>query len=444
MMKKLLFLVFIACSFIQNAQAEDGLTIVAVGKAEVEQDRVWVDNPSTQGPVSANDKNYAQEVLSIVRNDLAFYKKIFAIMDVKSQGPLMPNSVDYTVLKSKSIRFAVKTKVLMGNELEIEVHNVEKTSKILDKKFSISSKSRFVAHNIANEIYKSIVGKNAIFKHSIIFVSDVKSSNNRDGIKEVYQMDFDGKNVKQLTFHNGTVISPDISYDGKSIIYTLIRNTRGRNKTVDLYEMDLDTRKSRIISSKKGINSGAMYLPDGENIVLTLSHTGNAEIYKMNLKSGALTPITKHYAADVDPSINKDGTLMAFLSDRHKAPRIFTMDPRSVEKNVKQVSFVGEYSATPRFSPDGKEIVFTAWVDQRFDLFRINSDGSGLVRLTANFGSNEEPYYSPDGEFIIFSSQRVLSRKKAIQDIYIMDRDGEILGPLTQNFGNCLTPRWSK
>ena len=123
---------------------------------------------------------------------------------------------------------------------------------------------------------------------------------------------------------------------------------------------------------------------------------------------------------------------------------IYLADTDGREKNVKRIGYVGQYNATPRFSPDGSEIVFSSWVDNRFDLYRIDSKGTELVRLTKNFGSNESPTYSNDGQFIAFSSQRVLSRKQAVQNIYIMDREGEIIGPVTENFGDCLSPRWSK
>ena len=104
----------------------------------------------------------------------------------------------------------------------------------------------------------------------------------------------------------------------------------------------------------------------------------------------------------------------------------------------------GKFNATPRFAPDGKTIAFSSWLDTRFDIFRIDSDGNNLARLTKDFGSNEDPTYSNDGQFIAFSSQRVLSRTRAVQNIYIMDNDGEIIGSITENFGNCTTPRWTK
>ena len=259
-------------------------------------------------------------------------------------------------------------------------------------------------------------------------------------------MDFDGRNPVQLTRHRGTVISPALSFDGKKVLYSLILNNRDRNRNVNLYVMDLDTKKSRIVSSRKGINSGAVFMPDGEHIALTMSHQGNAEIYALNLKTGSERRITKHFAPDVDPSFNRDGSKMVFLSGRSgsKKPMIYIADPRSIEKDVKRRGFVGDYNATPRFSPDGQEVAFASWMDGKFDIFRIDEDGRNLYRLTKDFGSNEDPTYSNDGQFIAFSSQRVLSQRKAVQNIYIMTRDGEILGQVTENFGNCSTPRWSK
>jgi TolB protein len=285
-----------------------------------------------------------------------------------------------------------------------------------------------------------MTGKESIFKSKIVFVSD---RNSRAGkiIKEVYMMDFDGKNVVQLTSHGGTTISPAMSKDGRYLVYSLIPNSIGK-RNHNLYLMDLKTKEAKIISSKDGINSGAVFLNDGKKIALTLTQSGNAEIYEMDLDTGALRKITNHFASDVDPSLTTDGRMMTFLSDRAGKAMIYTMDPTAEEKGVKRISYVGQFNATPRFSPDGKEIVFSSWLDNCFDLFRISSDGTGLSRLTKDFGSNEDPSYSNDGEFIAFSSQRVLSRVKADQNIYIMDRDGGILGAVTAGFGNCTTPRW--
>src|SRR5690606_10496856 len=124
--------------------------------------------------------------------------------------------------------------------------------------------------------------------------------------------------------------------------------------------------------------------------------------------------LTKSSAPDVDPSINVSGTQMAFLSGRASKGEIYTMDLPGTEKNTKRISYVRKLNATPRLSPDGKEIAFSSWLDNRFDIFRIGADGHNLVRVTKDFGSNDDPTYSNDGQFIAFASQRVLSRTKAV------------------------------
>jgi TolB protein len=206
---------------------------------------------------------------------------------------------------------------------------------------------------------------------------------------------------------------------------------------------DLRTKTISTVSAKPGINSGAIFAARGNSIYLTLSAGGNADIFEMDLGSGTTRKVTTHYGDDVDPSVTRDGNLMTFLSNRPGRAHIYTMDPTSTEKDVKRISFVGQFNATPRFSPDGKEIVFSSWVDNGFDLYRIDSTGNNLSRLTKNFGSNEEPVFSPDGEFIVFTSKRMISKVKAAQDVYIMNREGEIVGQLTQNFGRCFSPQWT-
>ena len=78
------------------------------------------------------------------------------------------------------------------------------------------------------------------------------------------------------------------------------------------------------------------------------------------------------------------------------------------------------------------------------DLFKISFDGKNLYRLTKDFGSNEDPTFSPDGELIAFTSQSIISEKEDRKEIFLMDRDGEILKKITEGMGKCQSPRWVK
>jgi TolB protein len=68
----------------------------------------------------------------------------------------------------------------------------------------------------------------------------------------------------------------------------------------------------------------------------------------------------------------------------------------------------------------------------------MNPDGTRLERLTRNQGSNEDPHFSPDGNFIVFSSTRA-GRK----NVYVMNVDGTFVKRLTYGVGSCEAPKWS-
>jgi TolB protein len=417
--------------FFSTISLSQELAIVAVGEANIEADRLFIPNAIVRGGMSSE----GQQVVSILRNNFKFYRKRFNVQEGTSQS-----GAQYTDWTRQGHRFVIQFS-LNDSSYNLNVYDVTKRSEILSYSGQLSGNIRAVAHDLAHRAYKEMTGQDSIFKSQIVFVSDHDAQGAE--IKELYIMDFDGQNRRRLTHHRGTVISPAVSHDGSRILYSLIEGGK-HERNVNLLMLDMNTGKSEVISKRPGINSGAVFMPDNQSILMTLSHTGQADLYVMNLASGNLRRITNHHSPDVDPSINRDGSLMTFLSGRSGSAMIYTMSPMGTELNPKRISFVGQYNATPRFSPDGSEIAFSSWLDNRFDIFRIGADGHNLVRLTKDFGSNEDPTYSPDGQFIAFTSQRVLSRTSAVQNIYIMDRDGEILGSITDGFGNCISPRWSK
>jgi TolB protein len=435
-----LVLLFSLFSFSPFVHSQTKLSVVAVGQAEEEKDIITIFSPFSNVP-----SKIAKQISNIWKNDLSFYKHKFIVKYNKSVKNLA-SSPEFMQWKAAQFRYVVTSQFLQDaksktTRVNLKVFDTISEKDILNVSELYSGDIRDFAHKYSDQIYNSITKKKSIFTSKIYFVSD-KYGTKKKMVKELFVMDFDGRNIKRLTNHRSIVISPSVSHDNKKVVYSVIKVSKGR-QNVDLYMLNLETKKISLVSAKKGINSGAVFSQDDERIFLTLSYTGNADIYELVLKTGALRKITKHFSDDVDPSITADGASMSFLSGRPGKAMIYTLDPRGVEKSVKRISYVGKFNATPRYSPDGREIVFSSWVDNKFDIYRIDSKGRNLVRLTKNFGSNEEPSYSKDGEFVAFSSLRVLSRKRAIQNLYIMTRDGEILGNISDNFGTCSSPRWS-
>jgi Tol biopolymer transport system component len=116
-----------------------------------------------------------------------------------------------------------------------------------------------------------------------------------------------------------------------------------------------------------------------------------------------------------------------------------------------------EYDTLPAWSPKGDQIMFTRYlVDERFrydefDIYSIRPDGTGLKRLTDSEGNDAHSHWSPDGNFILWSSSRfgfkdeaplVIGQPQPYAELFVMNADGSDQRPLTDNQYEEGTPAW--
>jgi len=95
--------------------------------------------------------------------------------------------------------------------------------------------------------------------------------------------------------------------------------------------------------------------------------------------------------------------------------------------------------AQAAFPGTNGKIAFSSLSDwEDFDVFVINSDGSGTVNLTGHWSDDVSPAFSPDGSRIAFTSDRAGS-----SEIYVMDADGTDLARLTNNGARDFDPAFS-
>src|SRR5439155_1178444 len=100
----------------------------------------------------------------------------------------------------------------------------------------------------------------------------------------------------------------------------------------------------------------------------------------------------------------------------------------------------------PAWSPDGTKIAFHSDRDGNFEIYVMNSDGSGVTRLTNNYDSDWQPAWSPDGSRIAFTKNVYGCDDYDCWDftsIYVINADGSGLTQLIgTNTGLDSDPAW--
>ncbi len=418
-----------------SARSEEGTSgnYIAVGQAKTRKTIIAL--PLFSGP--PNLKVASEKTLETIRADL-LYMDSFQVMDSKAyidpSSGVEPGTFQMTNWSSIQTEFVMKAVAKPsenGLTLEAYLYNVSTGNAVLTKRYIATlGDIKTLGHTIANDIVKAITGLPGIFLTKIAMVCD------RTGKKEIYTMDFDGSNSRQITHHRSVTLSPAWSPDGSKIAYSLIAKNKRNVKNQNLYEFDFNTSKIKLLSDRMGINSGAHYNPDGKKIALTMSFLGNPEIFIFDPESKSVTRLTNNPGVDVDPNWAPDGKHLSFVSNRAGAAMIYRMNSDGTD--VRRLTFAGSYNATPSWSPQNNKISFAGWIDGRFDIFLMNPDGTNIERLTKSQGNNEDPSFSPDGNFVVFSSNRASSK-----NIYVMNVDGTFVKRMTYGLGDCVSPRWS-
>ncbi|OFV96311.1 MAG: hypothetical protein A3H28_07775 [Acidobacteria bacterium RIFCSPLOWO2_02_FULL_61_28] len=158
----------------------------------------------------------------------------------------------------------------------------------------------------------------------------------RDGDLELYTMDADGKNVKRLTREPGYDGGAFFSPDGKQIVYrahhptdpreiedfrALLRQGLVRPSKLELFVMNADGTNQRQITSNGAANFAPFFHPDGKRIIFS-SNVGDPrgrefDIYLINADGSGMERVTYEGGFDGFPMFTSDGKRLVFASNRH-------------------------------------------------------------------------------------------------------------------------------
>ena len=248
----------------------------------------------------------------------------------------------------------------------------------------------------------------------IAFASD------RDGNFEIYVMDADGGGQTRLTEDASEDYSPAWSPDGRRIAFV---STRDGN--AEIYVMNADGTGQTRLTNNTASDLAPAWTRDGSQIAFVTNRDGNDEIYLMNADGSNQTNLTNNPADDASFSFSPDGLKIAFASTREDDRfQIFTMNLNGT--GVVRLTNAEGADINPNWSP--RQISFQTNRDDNDEVYVMGADGSNQTRLTNNPELDVDPTQSSDGAKLAFASSR-----DGNLEIYLMNPDGSGLQRLTTN-----------
>lgn len=187
----------------------------------------------------------------------------------------------------------------------------------------------------------------------------------------------------------------------------------------EIYVMDANGRNQRQLTNSPADDADPCWAPDGSRIAFSSDRNGNYDIYAMGADGSGPVNLTGQPVNDRNPSWSPDGKHILF--DRGQldlaVSDIAIMDADGA--NQRRFFPQPRTCAQPSWSPDGRRIAFANRRGDDWEINVVDVDGWNETNLTNHVGGDMYPAWSPNGRQIAFISFRDVRTS-----VYVMDADG--------------------
>jgi Tol biopolymer transport system component/DNA-binding winged helix-turn-helix (wHTH) protein len=243
-------------------------------------------------------------------------------------------------------------------------------------------------------------------------------------VRDLFTIPFEGGTPRRLTFEGRLVGQFVWAPDGKSIIFASDREGVGGRKVwrVSIHGGPIEPENDALLAK---ISSGQLptsALSRDRRRMAYIDHDIDSfSIARVRLAAPSGKVISSEVLlqspAEIDgPQLSRDGTRIAFQSALSGARNIWTSDADG-HNPLQLTSFSGELVGTPRWSPDGKWLVFVRRPGEHAQISVIDAEGRNMRALTEGEHENDVPNWSRNGKAVYFASDRSGAYQLWKQDI---------------------------
>ena len=201
-------------------------------------------------------------------------------------------------------------------------------------------------------------------------------------------------------------------------------------KTYDIFTAKPDGSDLQRITNTPGYDAEATICPVTGRVLFTSVRDGDLELYSMEPDGSDVKRLTNRPGYDGGGFYSHDGTKIVqrsgFFANEDEEKEYFSLlarglvEPNKMEitvldrdgGNFRQVTKNGKANFAPFWHPDNKRILFASSMGTPprgrpiFDIYIINENGSGQVKVSNNPSFDGFPMFSPDGRYLVFASNR--------------------------------------
>ncbi|MGH9835675.1 MAG: protein kinase domain-containing protein [Blastocatellia bacterium] len=223
---------------------------------------------------------------------------------------------------------------------------------------------------------------------------------------QVYLVPITGGAPKRLIDETGSFRPSDLAWtvDGRELVFTMNRTSRE-----GLWRISVSGDTPEPIA----VAGNDVYSPaisrQGNRLAYT-QYNRDTNIWRFEARrspgrTDAPAKLIVSTFQDHSPRFSPDGKRIVFRSTRSGSPEIWVCESDG-SNPIKLTSFGGPNAGSPSWSPDGRQIAFDGAIEGSYDIYVINASGGKPRRLTVDSSVDARPSWSRDGQWIYFGSNR--------------------------------------